>query len=80
MKNQKSNRREFLRRCARWSAFGVLAGISGVLIKRTTDVDPENQQCDNRGVCRQCSSYSNCGLPAALSAKNAGMHPDKPGK
>jgi hypothetical protein len=79
MNYKKSNRREFLRRCARWSAFGALAGIGGVLIKRGSTAEPGSQDCVNNGICRTCNAYNDCGLPAALSARKAGMQPDTPG-
>ncbi|MHB9025583.1 MAG: hypothetical protein ACYC7E_15670 [Armatimonadota bacterium] len=59
-------RREFLRSLGRYLALGVLVGGTGALALRR---DPE--KCVNRGICSGCSSFTDCGLPQALSAKQA---------
>lgn len=58
-------RRKFLREAGRWLLGAGLIGGLGALIER----DPE--QCVNRGLCSGCAEFDNCGLPQALSAKQA---------
>ena len=70
------SRRQFLKTAARLAllaGFGALglrllrggAGATGGRLYRA------GQSCVNQGVCRGCTAYSGCGLPAALSAKRA---------
>ena len=65
-------RREFFRAAARYSLLGVLAAGGAVLGSRQT-----GQSCNRNGVCPGCGLFADCGLPAALSAKAAGVNPDK---
>ncbi len=74
LKKEKMDRREFIRKCARYAAVLSLAAVSGALIersRRTTSAGPE--QCVNNGVCRGCGAFADCALPLALSVKNAGV-------
>ncbi|MCE5328679.1 MAG: hypothetical protein LLG01_19950 [Planctomycetaceae bacterium] len=51
------------------AAAALAAAGAAVSVFRDTD----GQSCVNRGLCRGCGVFSNCGLPAALSAKQAGV-------
>ena len=64
------NRRNFLRN----AALGGLLAIAGTLGARS-----HGQTCVNEGICRGCAAYDDCGLPQALSAKQAraNLHPGK---
>lgn len=64
------SRREFLKAAGRLIALGGL----GILVfrpvgrggaRRPTD----GETCVNDGLCRGCTAFAGCGLPAALSAK-----------
>ncbi len=59
------NRREFLRSILRWTLVGgAVAG--GVALTRK-----KGETCVNQGICRGCAAFEGCGLPQALSAKEA---------
>jgi hypothetical protein len=60
------SRRTFLRN----AALGGLAAVTGVLVARQG-----RQACVNNGICRGCAAYDECGLPQALSAKQAARPP-----
>ena len=63
-----TNRREFFRAAAR---YGSLAAI-GVAAYFTTR--PRNgQKCISNSICCSCAAFGGCELPAALSAKSAGL-------
>jgi hypothetical protein len=47
-----------------------LAAVTGVLVARQG-----RQACVNNGICRGCAAYDECGLPQALSAKQAARPP-----
>ncbi|MHC5060890.1 MAG: hypothetical protein ACYTFK_07390 [Planctomycetota bacterium] len=67
---QMQNRRKILADAARYSALGLLSAISGwSYVKRRRLV--REGKCINRGICRGCRVYEKCGLPQALSAKQA---------
>ncbi len=61
-----ANRRDFLRN----TAFGGLVALTGTLLAR-----PSNQTCVNSGLCNGCPAYEDCGLPRALSVKQAVSQP-----
>jgi hypothetical protein len=63
------SRREFFRTGARWGALALVAVLAG-LTARSRRL--QGQQCVNLGICRGCGSFTTCGLPAALSARQAG--------
>jgi len=61
-------RREFFRAGARYTVLGLLT-LAGLFFGRRGQLN--GQQCVNRGICSGCVAFSSCGLPAALSAKQA---------
>ncbi|HEY5915564.1 MAG TPA: hypothetical protein VJA21_33690 [Verrucomicrobiae bacterium] len=61
------SRREFFRATARYSLLGAIAVAATVLGKRRLG----SQDCINRGICSSCTVFESCGLPQALSAKQA---------
>lgn len=65
-----ANRREFLRGGARYALLAGMAAVSAVLVKRRGAALP-GQTCINQGICRGCGVFEKCGLPQALSAKQA---------
>ena len=66
------SRREFFRGVGRNLALGAVAVLAAVLTTRPPKA-AGRQKCVNRGICRGCSSFDGCGLPAALSARQAGV-------
>ncbi len=50
------------------TAAALAAAGAAVSVVRERD----GQSCVNRGLCRGCGVFAGCGLPAALSAKQAG--------
>jgi hypothetical protein len=70
-------RREFLKSAARLALLAGLGALGLRLLRGgagawAADRLPRaGQTCVNQGVCRGCTAYSGCGLPAALSAKRA---------
>ena len=70
--NNKMNRSEFIRSCGRNGVLGLFAIAGAFLVKRRSGIDPSEHRCINKSVCCDCSSFSGCGLPAALSAKKQG--------
>ncbi|MDW8310851.1 MAG: hypothetical protein RMK20_15880 [Verrucomicrobiales bacterium] len=65
-----ATRREFLRDGVRYALLAGLAAASASLVSRRGGALP-NQTCINRGICRGCNALPNCGLPQALSFKQA---------
>jgi len=63
-----NSRREFLRAAARGSLLALLIAASGLAARSRGTA---GQRCVNRGLCRGCAVFASCGLPQALSAKNA---------
>jgi hypothetical protein len=62
------NRRELFRAGLRYTLLAVLAAAAS-LSARTRR--PAGQNCVNRGICGSCAAFIDCGLPQALSAKQA---------
>ena len=65
-----TDRREFLRGGARYVLLAGLAAVSAALVKRRSATLP-GQTCINQGICRGCGAVGDCGLPQALSFKQA---------
>lgn len=65
---QALSRRRLLAGVLRYFTLGLLgAGAGAVYAKRRRLV--REGKCINRGICRGCEAFANCGLPQALSAK-----------
>jgi hypothetical protein len=64
------SRREFIRFCGRCAVLGVAATYAARLFIRR-QVSLPGQSCSNRGICGNCGAYSRCGLPQALSRRQA---------
>ena len=62
------SRREFFRAAARYA---LLALVSAAACLATRPRSPGGQRCVNRGICFNCDVFAECGLPPALSAKQA---------
>ncbi len=68
--NSSAGRREFLRDGLRLAILAGLAAVGGKLAGRTV-ARPGGQVCISAGICRGCAVFADCGLPNALSAKEA---------
>lgn len=68
--NSSAGRRQFLRDGLRLAILGGLAAVSGRLAGRVA-ARPAGQLCISAGICRGCAAFEDCGLPNALSAKQA---------
>jgi hypothetical protein len=66
------SRREFFRTATRCGLLGLLA-IGGAILGHRAAA----QTCTRKGICPGCGVFANCGLPAALSAKAAGVNPNE---
>jgi len=64
------NRREFLRGGARYTLLAGVAAVSALLARKRGAVLP-GQTCINNSICRGCNVVGDCGLPQALSFKQA---------
>ncbi len=71
--NSSAGRRQFLRDGLRFAVLGGLAAITGKLVARQ-GVRPAGQVCISAGICRGCEAFDDCGLPQALSARQAPGH------
>ena len=65
-----ASRREFLRGGVRYALLAGLAAVSAMVAGRRNQRLP-GQTCVNQGICRGCGVFEECGLPQALSAKQA---------
>jgi len=65
-----ASRRDFVRNGFRYALMAGLAAVSAVLLKRSGG-KLTGQTCVNQGICFKCSAFTGCGLPQALSAKQA---------
>lgn len=65
-----NSRRKFLQSALRFLALGALGFGTGALITR------RGEKCINSGICRGCAAFRDCGLPQALSAKQAAAKGD----
>ena len=66
------SRRELFRAAGRGAALAALAAVGGALTARGRSRLP-GQECVNGGICRGCPAFGGCGLPQALSARQAGV-------
>ena len=66
--NKKQNRREWLRTLARGAALVGLS-VMGVLATTKNPRAPQEEECTNRYLCRNCATLTKCRLPQALSLK-----------
>lgn len=64
------SRRELFRAAGRGAALAALAAVGGVLTARGRS-RLSGQECVNAGICRGCPAIGDCGLPQALSARQA---------
>ena len=62
------SRRQFLRGGARYTLLTALGAVSAILFKRSGG-KLSGQICVNQGICSKCATFTGCGLPQALSAK-----------
>lgn len=70
--DRRGDRREFLRGFGRGVAIAALVGVSALALLRHWRRQREHT-CISHGICRGCSKLKRCGLPIALSAKQAGV-------
>jgi len=68
--NHGPSRREFMRDGFRYALLTGLASVSVALFKRCGG-KLSGQTCVNQGICSNCTAYTACELPQALSAKQA---------
>lgn len=65
-----ANRREFLRGGLRYALLAGLGAVTATVAARQ-QIRLPGQTCINAGICRDCTAFTDCGLPSALSAKLA---------
>ena len=65
-----ANRRDFLRDGLRVALLGGVAVVTGTLARRNSQRLP-GQTCTGTGLCRGCAVVEDCGLPSALSFRQA---------
>jgi len=68
--NQTASRRDFFRSAARYGGL-VTLGAAFLWLERSRN----RQTCVNNSICAGCAAFTDCGLPAALSAKAAAVSP-----
>ena len=68
--SQSGKRRQFLRGGLRCVTGGLLALAGGAAVVKRQRLLREGK-CLNRGICGQCRLIQDCGLPRALSVKQA---------
>jgi hypothetical protein len=64
------SRREFVRSGFRYALLTGMAVVSALLFQRNGG-KLSGQTCLNRGICSRCLAFKRCGLPPALSRKQA---------
>jgi hypothetical protein len=64
----RANRRDFFRGGARYALLTALGAVSATLFRRSGG-KLTGQTCINQGICSKCTTFADCGLPQALSAK-----------
>ena len=62
------NRRDFFKGLARNLALGALLGGGVSLVRKPAS---RREKCASDGICARCAVLPNCGLPQALSARQA---------
>jgi len=67
---RKPTRRQFLHGVARNGGLTALAVLGILLGRRRRSTEP-SETCVHGGICRGCPAFDGCGLPQALSAKQA---------
>jgi hypothetical protein len=65
-----ATRRDFLRGGVRYALLAGLAAVSATVASRRVNRLP-GQTCISQGICSGCPVFTDCGLPPALSAKQA---------
>jgi len=68
--HQDHSRRQFFRRLLRNASLAGLGTATGVAVVKRRRLVREGK-CINGGVCSGCTVFEECGLPRALSAKQA---------
>jgi len=68
--NRGASRREFMRDGFRYALLTGLAVVSTTLFQRSGG-RLSGQTCINQGICRGCTTFTDCRLPQALSAKQS---------
>jgi hypothetical protein len=68
LSDQKQSRREFIRGIARYSALGIFAVTTGVLIKRRRSASVYEEAVNIR-ICQSCSFLRKCDQPSAVLAR-----------
>ena len=67
---QAESRREFLRGGVRYALLAGISAVAAVVAGKSNGRRP-GQTCVNEGLCRGCGVVGDCGLPPALSFKQA---------
>jgi hypothetical protein len=62
------NRRDFLRSAGRYAFAGLLVLAGEEIVRRRLG---GRESCMNQGICSGCAVLPDCGLPQALSARQA---------
>ena len=65
------NRRDFFKKFIRVGILGGLGYLGINLLKKHSNSGPLKQNCINNYICRSCDIVDPCGLPQALSFKQA---------
>jgi len=73
MKDHDAKRREFLKSAVRWLALPVVGGGVAAMALR------KGEKCTSDFLCSSCQSSKGCGLPQALSYRQAMEMTDKEG-
>jgi len=67
--NRLQARRQFVTRALRNASLALLALSGGAVVVKRRRLLREGK-CLNRGVCRDCTAFEDCGLPRALSTRD----------
>lgn len=66
------SRRDFLKKSARGGILLLLGALIGGLAAKKKINLPGDKDCINNSICVRCRINNNCGLPQALSYRDAG--------